>query len=74
MVSCCRETETHRFGGASPTRPVLSRNLKELHDDGVFLYTSFSFFVGADKQGYKERERERARDMDRRFGSADKTG
>ena len=73
MVNCCQEAETYMFGGASPTRPLLSMKLKELQDDGVFLYMS-TVFVGADKQGYKERERDRARDRDRRLGSADKTG
>ena len=43
MVSCCRETETYMFGGASPTRTLLLMKLKELQDDGVFLYMSTIF-------------------------------
>ena len=48
------------FGGASPTRPLLSMKLQELQDDGVFLYMS-TVVVGTDKQGCKKRERERER-------------
>ena len=55
-------------GGASPTRPLLSMMLKELQDDGVFLYMSTVLLVHTSRDVQRDRERER--DRDRRVGIA----